>query len=248
MEFPPVAMALSSASLASDNGRSVCRAARTHACAAYSASRSATRATGAASPTTCATQTQNDLAHCIAVACFSQQRTHGCWPIFLQTPSRVAPASARFLPLIVRFPWSNSLQFCQAGSLASIWSCGLMILLASLGRTLAGFFAIASACEAGKRALFVTHRPIPVAQFLAFWPSLVDCFNWVMLVQVTACWAVRALALSRTTRRALEPARAARRLAAGSPSRGASAARLPAALPRAAVYLPPTVRRSAPNP
>ena len=38
MVFPPIAMALSSAALASDNGRLVCRAARTRAYAACSAS------------------------------------------------------------------------------------------------------------------------------------------------------------------------------------------------------------------
>ena len=46
-------------------------------------------------------------------------------------PPRVAPASAHFLPLIIRFPWAISLHFCQASSLASTWSCWLLLLLAN---------------------------------------------------------------------------------------------------------------------
>ena len=55
-----------------------------------------------------------------------------------------------------------------------------------------------------------------------------------------------ALALPRNARRALERARAARHLEVGSSSHGASAARLPAALPRATLYLPPAPRRTEP--
>ena len=73
---------------------------------------------------------------------------------------------------------------------------------------------------------------------------------WAMLVRIAVRWAVRAPALPRIARRALEPARAACHLAVGSSSRGASAARLLAALPRATVYLPPPcrLRRATPNP
>lgn len=86
--------------------------------------------------------------------------------------------------------------------LSSLIACFNMVLLlhvtATLGRTLAGFFASASACGTGKRALFATHHPILVAQFSASLPSLVACLKWAMLVHVAARWAVRALALTLT--------------------------------------------------
>ena len=111
MASPPAAMAPCSAALASSNGKSVCRAARTRARAAYSALHSATRATGAAFMTTCVVHDQSGFANCNAVAQISQQHWSGRWPDFLQTPPRVAPANARFLPLIIRFPWAISLHF-----------------------------------------------------------------------------------------------------------------------------------------
>ena len=114
MESPPAAVAPCSAALASSKGGSVCRAARTRACAARSALSSATRATGAAFARVCVAQVQSGLANFNATAWISQQQWSGRWPVFLQTPPRVAPASARFLPLIIRFPWAISLHFCQA--------------------------------------------------------------------------------------------------------------------------------------
>ena len=89
---------------------------------------------------------------------YCSQHLGGRWPVFSQPPPRMAPASARFLPRIVRFPWPTSLRSCRAWSLASNGACWSMLLLD--GR-----------------------------------------------------WAVRALALPRTARHALEPARAARHLA-----------------------------------
>ena len=129
MASPPAAMAPCSAALASSNGKSVCRAARTRARAAYSALHSATRATGAAFMTTCVVHDQSGFANCNAVAQISQQHWSGRWPDFLQTPPRVAPANARFLPLIIRFPWAISLHFFHAWPLASTWSCWFMLLL-----------------------------------------------------------------------------------------------------------------------
>ena len=114
--------------------------------------------------------------------------------------------------------------------------CGCMNISTTMERTLAAFFANASACSTGKRALLAAHHSIPVAQLFAFLSSLVACFNLVMLALVAARPAARALARPRNARRALEPVRAARRLAASSSSRGASAARLPAVLPR--LHLP----------
>ena len=129
MASPPAAVTLSAAAPASGNGKSVCRAARPRACAACSALSSATRATGAAFPTICVAHVQSGFPNCNAAAWFSQQYLSGRWPDFSQTPPRVAPASARFLPLIIRFPWPNSLHFCQAWSLASTWSCWLLLQL-----------------------------------------------------------------------------------------------------------------------
>ena len=129
MASPPAAMAPCSAALASSNGKSVCRAARTRARAAYSALHSATRATGAAFMTTCVVHDQSGFANSNAVAQISQQHWSGRWPDFLQTPPRVAPANARFLPLIIRFPWAISLHFFHAWPLASTWSCWFMLLL-----------------------------------------------------------------------------------------------------------------------
>jgi len=115
--------------------------------------------------------------------------------------------------------------------------CGYMVFSTTMERTLAGFFAKASASGTGKRALLAAHHSIPVGRFFAFFSSLAACFNLVLLVHVAAWLAARAPARPRNARRALELARAARHLAASSSSRGAGAARLPAALPRAAVYL-----------
>ena len=129
MASPPVAVTLSAAAPAGGNGKSVCRAARTRACAACSALRPATRATGAAFSMVYVTHAQSGLANYNAAAWFSQQQRSGRWPVFLQTPPRVAPASARFLPLIIRFPWAISLHSCQAWPLATSWSCWLMLLL-----------------------------------------------------------------------------------------------------------------------
>ena len=129
MASPPVAVSLSAAAPAGGNGKSVCRAARTRACAACSALRPATRATGAAFSMVYVTHAQSGLANYNAAAWFSQQQRSGRWPVFLQTPPRVAPASARFLPLIIRFPWAISLHFCQAWPLASTWCCWFMLLL-----------------------------------------------------------------------------------------------------------------------
>ena len=129
MASPPAAMAPCSAALASSNGKSVCRAARTRARAAYSALHSATRATRAAFMTTCVVHDKSGFANCNAVAQLSQQHWSGRWPDFLQTPPRVAPANARFLPLIIRFPWAISLHFFHAWPLASTWSCWFMLLL-----------------------------------------------------------------------------------------------------------------------
>ena len=47
------------------------------------------------------------------------QHVGGCGPVFSEAPPRVAPASARSLPLFFRFPWPNSFRFCQAWSAAS---------------------------------------------------------------------------------------------------------------------------------
>ena len=129
MASPPAAVTLSAAAPASGNGESVCRAARTRACAACSALRHAKRATGAAFPTTCVAHVQSGFANCNAAAWISQQHWSGRWPDFLQTPPRVAPASARFLPLIIRFPWAISLHFFQAWAHASTWCCWSMLLL-----------------------------------------------------------------------------------------------------------------------
>ena len=129
MESPPAAVAPCSAALASSKGRSVSRAARTRACAARFALSSATRATGAAFTMVCVAHVQSGLANFNATAWISQQQWSGRWPVFLQTPPRVAPASARFLPLIIRFPWAISLHFFQAWSLAPNWSCWFMLLL-----------------------------------------------------------------------------------------------------------------------
>ena len=129
---------------------------------------------------------------------------------------------------------------CIRDSTCSKWSCksqcGCMVFSATTERTLAGFFANASACGTGKRALPAAHHSIPVGHFFAFLSSLAACFNLVMLALVAAWPAARALARPRNARRALEPARAARRLAASSSSRGASAVRLPAVSPR--LHLP----------
>ena len=128
----------------------------------------------------------------------------------------------------------------------SKWSCklqcGCMVFSATTERTLAGFFANASACGSGKRALPAAHHSIPVGRFFAFFSSLAACFNLALLFHVAAWLAARAPARPRNARRALELARVARHLAASSSSHGASAARPPAALPRAAVYLPPPSR------
>ena len=129
MASPPAAVTLSAAAPAGGNGESVCRAARPRACAACSALRPATRAAGAAFSMVCVAHVQSGCAICNAAAWFSQQQRSGRWPDFLQTPPRVAPASARFLPLIIRFPWAISLHFSQAWSLASNWSCWFMLLL-----------------------------------------------------------------------------------------------------------------------
>ena len=129
MASPPATVALSAAAPANGNGKSVCRAARPRACAACSALRSATRATGAAFSRMCVAHVQSGLANYKAAAWISQQHWSGRWPVFLQTPPRVAPASARFLPLIIRFPWAISLHFCQAWPLASTWCCWFMLLL-----------------------------------------------------------------------------------------------------------------------
>ena len=128
--------------------------------------------------------------------------------------------------------------------------CGCMDISTTLERTLAGFFANASACGTDKRALLAAHHSTPVGRFFAFFSSLAACFNLVLLVHVAAWLAARAPARLRNARRALELTHAARHHAASSSSRGASAARLQAALPRAAAYLPPPcrLRRAAPNP
>ena len=129
MASPPTAVTLSAAAPAGGNGESVCRAARPRACAACSALRPATRAAGAAFSMVCVAHVQSGCAICNAAAWFSQQQRSGRWPDFLQTPPRVAPASARVMPLIIRFPWAISLHFCQAWPLASTWCCWSMLLL-----------------------------------------------------------------------------------------------------------------------
>ena len=129
MASPPAAVTLSAAAPAGGNGKSVCRAARPRACAACSALRPATRATGAAFSMVCVAHVQSGFANCNAATWFSQQQWSGRWPDFLQKPPRLAPASARFLPLTIRFPWVIPLHFCQASSLASTWSCSLLLLL-----------------------------------------------------------------------------------------------------------------------
>ena len=129
MASPPAAVTLSAAAPAGGNGKSVCRAARPRACAAGSALRPATRATGAAFSMVCVAHVQSGFANCNAAAWFSQQQWSGRWPDFLQKPPRLAPASARFLPLIIRFPWAVSLHFFQAWPLASTWACWFRLLL-----------------------------------------------------------------------------------------------------------------------
>ena len=124
--------------------------------------------------------------------------------------------------------------------------CGSMNFSATHKWPPAGFFANASARSIGKRALFFAPLLRLLDLFLALLLLMFACFNVVMLVHATAWLTERALAQPRNARRALEPARAARRLAASSSGRGASAARLPAALPRAIVYLPPAPRRTEP--
>ena len=57
-----------------------------------------------------------------------------------------------------------------------------MYLLATRGRTWYGFFASASTCGTGERAISATPHPTPVAQFSAFSPSLVGCFKY------GSCW------------------------------------------------------------
>ena len=47
-----------------------------------------------------------------------------------------------------------------------------------LDRTLAGFFAQASACGAGERAILAAHHSITVAEFSAFLSSLVACLDF----------------------------------------------------------------------
>ena len=167
-----------------------------------------------------------------------------------RTPARLR----RLLCLAPRNARNWSCFFNGMRDTCSKWSgklqCGCMVFSTTMERTLAGFFAKASACGTGKRALLAAHHSIPVGHLLAFLSSLAACFNLVLLVHVAAWLAARTHARPRNARRALELTRAARHLAASDSSRGASAARLPAALPRATVYLPPPccLRRPAPNP
>ena len=51
--------------------------------------------------------------------CHCSQHVGGRGPVFSQAPPRVAPASARSLPLLIQPPWPNSLRSRQAGSVAS---------------------------------------------------------------------------------------------------------------------------------
>ena len=61
-----------------------------------------------------------------------------------------------------------------------------MIFSTTRTRMLANFFANAFACGTGKRALLAAHHSIPVVHFFAILPSLGACFNWAMLLHVTA--------------------------------------------------------------
>ena len=166
-------------------------------------------------------------------------------------PRRTPARLRRLFCLALRNTRNWSCFFKDMRGTCSKWlfklQCGCMVFSTTTERTLAGFFANASACGTGTRALPAAHHSIPVGHFFAFLSSLAVCFNLVMLALVAAWPAARALVRPRNARRALELARAARHLAASSSSRGASAARLPAALPHATVYLPPPccLRRAA---
>ena len=63
---------------------------------------------------------------------------------------------------------------------------GCMIFSTTHTRMLAIFFANAFACGTGKRALLATHHSIPVVHFFTILPSLGACFNWTMLLHVSA--------------------------------------------------------------
>ena len=83
--------------------------------------------------------------------------------------------------------------FANLPSLAAsfTWVICFISLLAARGRMWAGFFASASACGTGERALFATLFSIPVAQFIPFLPSLVCRFKygpcWSALLFVGPC-------------------------------------------------------------
>ena len=165
-------------------------------------------------------------------------------------PRRTHARLRRLLCLASRNARNWSCFFNGIRDTCSKWSCklqcGCMVFSATTERTLAGFFANASACGTGKRALLAAHHSIPVGHFFAFLSSLAACYKLVLLAHVAAWLAARAPARLPNARRALELARAARHLAASSSSRGASAARLPAVSPRRSIYLPPPPHRTDP--
>ena len=105
-------------------------------------------------------------------------------------PHRTHARLRRLLCLASRNARNWSCFFNGVRDTCSKWfcklQCGCMIFSATTERTLAGFFANASACGTGKRALLAAHHSIPVVHFFAILPSLGACFNWAMLLHVTA--------------------------------------------------------------
>ena len=111
-------------------------------------------------------------------------------------PRRTHARLRRLLCLASRNARNWSCFFNGIRDTCSKWSCklqcGCMVFSATTERTLAGFFANASACGTGKRALPAAHHSIPVGHFFAFLSSLAACFNLVLLIHVAAWLAARA--------------------------------------------------------
>ena len=101
-------------------------------------------------------------------------------------PRRTPARLRRLLCLASRNARNWSCFFNGMRGTCSKWSCklqcGCMVFSTTMERTLAGFFANASACGTGKRALLAAHHSIPVGHFLALLSSLGACFNLVLLV------------------------------------------------------------------
>jgi hypothetical protein len=105
-------------------------------------------------------------------------------------PRRTHARSRRLLCLELRNARDWSCFFNGVRGTCSKWfcksQCGCMNISTTMERTLAGFFANASACSTGKRALLAAHHSIPVGHLFVFLSSLAACFNLVLLVHVAA--------------------------------------------------------------